>query len=78
VIYLGIDWAEAHDDVCVTDEAGQVLTKARVPEGVEGLSRVHELVAAHAEDPSQVVVGIELDQGLVVTALAEPATGSIT
>jgi len=69
VIYLGIDWAEAHHDACVMDEAGSVLAKGRVPEGVEGLARLHEMVSAHAEEPSEVIVGIETDRGLLVGAL---------
>ena len=69
MIYLGIDWAEAHHDACVMDEAGAVLAKGRVPEGVEGLARLHEMVAAHAEDPAEVIVGIEIDRGLLVGTL---------
>jgi transposase len=69
VIYVGIDWSEHHHDVCVVNGTGQVLTKARVPDGVAGLTQIHELVGPHAEDPSEVVVGIELDRGLVVAGL---------
>jgi transposase len=69
VIFVGIDWSEAHHDACIVDVDGRVLAKGRVPEGVEGVARLHELVAAHAEEPSQVVVGIELDRGLLVGAL---------
>ena len=39
------------------------------PEGVEGIARFHELAAAHANDPGQVVIGIETDRGLFVAAL---------
>ncbi len=70
MIYVGIDWSEHHHDVCVIDEAGQMLGKAKVPDTVEGLTQIHELIGTHAEDPSEVVVGIELDRGLVVRALA--------
>jgi len=69
VIFVGVDWSEAHHDVCVMDADGKVLAKGRVPEGVEGVSRLHEMVSAHVEDPSDVVVGIELDRGLLVGAL---------
>lgn len=69
MIYVGIDWSESHHDVCVLDERGEVLAKGRVPEGVEGLSRLHAMVADHAEDPAEVVVAIELDRGLLVGAL---------
>ncbi len=33
------------------------------------MARLHEMVSAHAADPSEVVVGIELDRGLLVGAL---------
>ncbi|MFE5597470.1 hypothetical protein [Streptomyces sp. NPDC056549] len=38
---------------------------ARLPEGVEGIAKLHELVAKHgggALDPAEVVVGIETDR----------------
>lgn len=69
MIFLGVDWAEKHNDVCVLDELGAVLGKARVPDGVEGVRRLHELVAEHAPEPSEVAVGIEIDRGLLVDAL---------
>ncbi|MFN2545670.1 MAG: IS110 family transposase [Actinomycetota bacterium] len=69
MIFVGIDWSETHHDVCVMDVEGQVLTKGRVPDSVEGVARLHELMATHAEDPSDVAVGIELDRGLLVGAL---------
>src|SRR5947209_4646384 len=69
VIFVGIDWAEAHHDVCVVDEQGAMLAKARVPDGVEGTRRLHELVAEHAEEPHEVIVGIETDRGLLVGSL---------
>jgi hypothetical protein len=69
VIFVGVDWAEAHHDVHVADETGKRLGTARLPEGVEGLARFHELVGAHVEDPAEVSIGIETDRGLFVTAL---------
>jgi hypothetical protein len=69
VIFVGVDWAEAHHDVHVADEDGKRLGKARLPEGVDGIARFHELVGAHVEDPAEVVIGIETDRGLFVTAL---------
>jgi transposase len=69
VINVGIDWAEAHHDVCIEDDEGNVLATARVPEGIVGVERIHEIVGAHAQDPSQVAIGIELDRGLLVGAL---------
>jgi transposase len=69
MIFVGVDWAEAHHDVCVEDEDGKQLGKGRLPDGVEGIARFHDLVGDHVEEPSEVVVGIETDRGLFVTAL---------
>ena len=69
MIFVGVDWAEAHHDVYVMDQAAKRLTSGRLPEGVEGIARFHELVGAHVEDPSEVMIGIETDRGLFVGAL---------
>ena len=69
MIFVGIDWSESHHHACVMDGEGRVLAKGRVAEGVDGVAKLHEMVAAHAEEASQVVVGIELDRGLLVGAL---------
>ena len=69
MVFLGVDWAEEHHDVCLLDERGQVLGRARVANSLEGVSRIHALVADHAEEPEAVVVGIETDRGLLVQAL---------
>ena len=71
-LFVGDDWAEDHHDVEVMDEAGKVLAKKRLPEGVAGIAQLHGLVGAHAgDDPdeAEVIVGIETDRGPWVTAL---------
>jgi hypothetical protein len=70
VIFVGVDWAEAHNDVLVMDEVGTVLGRGRFGVGVAGLAQMHGLIADHADEPEQVIVGIELDRGLVVASLA--------
>lgn len=70
MIFVGVDWAEAHNDVLVMDEGGAVLGRGRFGVGVEGLAQLHGLVADHAAEPAEVVVGIEIDRGLLVDALA--------
>jgi transposase len=69
MIFVGIDWAEAHHDVCVLDREGEMLASRRIPEGLEGVARLHALLADHVEEPIDVVVGIETDRGLLVDAL---------
>lgn len=69
MIFVGDDWAEAHHDVHVLNEAGERLTSRRLPEGLEGVAGLHKLIAEYVDDPSEVVVGIETDRGLWVGAL---------
>jgi transposase len=80
VLFVGDDWAEDHHDVEILDEAGKRLARARLPEGVEGISRLHALLAGHLQEewldpgtgmliPGRVLVGIETDRGGWVQAL---------
>jgi transposase len=71
VLFVGVDWAEDHHDVCVMAEAGEVLSKRRVPDNVFGIGELHALVAEQAEGDEAVIVGIEIDRGLVVWSLLE-------
>jgi transposase len=69
VVFLGVDWAEEHHDVCMLDEQGKVLARAQVANSLHGVARIHALVAEHSEESGEVVVGIETDRGLLVQAL---------
>jgi transposase len=71
-LFAGDDWAEDHHDVEVMDEAGKVLARKRIPEGVAGIAQLHELIGRHLgekPDEAQVMVGIETDRGPWVAAL---------
>ena len=71
-LFVGDDWAEDHHDVELMDAAGRVLAKRRLPEGVAGMARLHELVGQQLgedADDAEVVVGIETDRGPWVLAL---------
>src|SRR5438045_1085716 len=69
MLFVGDDWAEDHHDVHLMDEAGAVIARRRLPEGLEGIRAFHELVADHADGAEEVVIGIETDRGLWVQAL---------
>ena len=70
MIFVGDDWSEDHHDVCLMDQAGKRLASRRLPEGLTGIRQLHELIAEHAVEPDQVVIGIETDRGLWAGALA--------
>ena len=79
MLFIGDDGAEDHHDVEIQDQTGRRLAKARLPEGLEGISRLHAMVAEHApadwaeldgeEAAARVIVGIETDRGPWVAAL---------
>ena len=69
MFFVGVDWAEAHHDVCVLDSEGRVLGRRKVKDTLEGVRDLHALLATCADDEPDVVVGIEKDRGLIVTAL---------
>ena len=75
MLFVGDDWAEDHHDVELMDASGKTLAKARLPEGVAGIARLHAMIGAQlgedVEDDAAglVKVGIETDRGLWVQAL---------
>jgi len=72
LLFVGDDWSEDRHDVEIQDEVGRRLARARLAEGIAGITRLHELIAERlGEDgePGRVVVGIETDRGPWVRAL---------
>ena len=73
LLLVGDDWAEDHHDVEVQDETGRRLGKARLPEGIAGIARLHAMIGQHVGDDEdeqvEVVVGIETERGPWVQAL---------
>jgi transposase len=72
VLFVGDDWAEDHHDVELQDVSGRVLARAKLPEGVAGIARLHAMIAEHLGDDvdeAEVVVGIETERGPWVHAL---------
>ena len=68
-VFVGDDWAEAHHDVHLMNEAGEQLARKRLPEGLDGVAAFHAMVGDHVTEPSEVVVGIETERGMWVQAL---------
>lgn len=72
-LFVGDDWAEDHHDIELMEGSGRRLAKARLPEGVAGMARLHAMIGQRVgEDPDEdveVVIGIETDRGPWVAAL---------
>ena len=79
MLFVGDDWAEDHHDIEVVDDTGRVVARRRLSEGLEGVTRLHALVAELMPDDwvnldpgeaaGMVKVGIETDRGQWVAAL---------
>jgi transposase len=74
VLFVGDDWAQDHHDVEVMDASGRRLAKARLPEGMAGVTRLHAMIGqalgdAVGDDAVEVKIGIETDRGPWVQAL---------
>ena len=45
MLFVGDDWAEDHHDVEIVNEQGRRLARRRLPEGLDGITRLHALIA---------------------------------
>ena len=71
-LFVGDDWGEDHHDVELMNEAGRVLARKRLPEGVAGMARLHALMGQYLgddADDAEVVTGTGTDRGPWVAAL---------
>jgi len=79
MLFVGDDWAEDHHDIEIVGEDGRRLAARRLPEGLDGVSRLHALIAAAmpaqwaeleaGEAAARVKIGIETERGPWVAAL---------
>jgi len=54
-LFVGDDWAEDHHDIEIVNEYGRRLARRRLPEGLDGVTRLHALIASVM--PKENVVG---------------------
>jgi transposase len=79
MLFVGDDWAEDHHDIEIVNEQGQRLAQRRLSEGLDGVTRLHDLIAAAmpsswaqlepGEAAARVKIGIETERGPWVAAL---------
>jgi transposase len=79
MLFVGDDWAEDHHDIEIVNEQGRRLARRRLSEGLDGVTRLHALIASvmpkeWAELPAsdaaaRVKIGIETERGPWVASL---------
>ena len=69
MVYVGVDWAEAHHAACLMDVGGKVLRRLTVPHTSVGLTRLCAAIRAVEAEPASVRVAIERPDGLLVEGL---------
>ena len=70
-IYVGIDWADDHHDIHVTDDTAEVLDSFTIPYNYEGMEKLRERLAKFSSSPENVLVAIESNEGLLFWNLLE-------
>ena len=82
MLFVGDDWAEDRYDVEIVDDSGQLLTRRRLPEGLDGVTRLHALIGEHMPGtvPHQTLMspGGQLDRlGFCGVAGQRPMVGAV-
>lgn len=70
-IYVGIDWADDHHDVHVTDDSGATLEYFKIQHSHAGVEKLKSHLAEFSSSPDSVLVAIESHHGLLIYALLE-------
>ncbi|HVA92622.1 MAG TPA: transposase, partial [Chloroflexota bacterium] len=70
-IYGGIDWADDHHDVYVTNEQAEKLAAFRVAHTVEGLATLRQRLREVGAEPEMLQIAIERPDGLLVASLLD-------
>ncbi len=70
-VYVGIDWADDHHDVYVTNDAATALDSFSIPHSYKGMEKLMERLNKCSSSREEILVAIESHQGLLVYALLE-------
>lgn len=71
MIYVGIDWADDHHDIVITDDSAKTLDQFRIDHTCDGFALLHSHIAHHQASPSLVLVAIETSRGLLLHELLQ-------
>jgi transposase len=70
-IYVGIDWADDHHDVYVTDDTAAKLDGFSIRHSSVGLEELKKRLASFCPDPANVLIAVEWHKGLLIYNLVE-------
>ncbi len=70
-VYVGIDWADDHHDVHVTNDSAVALGSFRIPHSYEGVEKLRKQLGKVSDKPENILVAIESHHGLLIYALLE-------
>jgi len=69
MIYVGIDWADDHHDVALTDDSAETLSQFQITHDSPGFATFHAHLVRFKQPPSQILVALETNRGLLVHEL---------
>ena len=69
MIYVGIDWADDHHQVAITDDSAETLSQFQISHDTAGFAMLREQIARFCSSPDQVLVALETSRGLLVHEL---------
>jgi transposase len=70
-VYVGIDWANDHHDVHITDDTATALDSFTIAHSYEGMETLKERLARFSTKPQDVLIAVESHQGLLMYALLD-------
>jgi transposase len=70
-VYVGIDWANDHHDVHITNDNAETLANFRIQHSLDGVERLKNRLVKFASNPDCVLVAIECHHSLLIYALLE-------
>jgi transposase len=69
MIYVGIDWADDHHDVAITDDSAKTLSQFQISHDSSGFAALHGQLAKFKQSPDQILIALETSRGLLVHEL---------
>ena len=70
-IYVGIDWADDHHDVYVTDDSAKQLDRFAIAHSYQGIEELKRRLAKFEAVPEKILVAIECHRGLLIYSLLD-------